>query len=61
MMTDIVALADRECIREFLHRYCFALDRGSVDIDIDIDIGGTLLDTEVVRPVADDRTQRRAS
>ena len=61
MMTDIVALADRECIREFLHRYCFALDRGSVDIDIDIDIGGTLLDTEVVRPVADGRTQRRAS
>ncbi len=31
MMTDIVALSDREYIREFLHRYCFALDRGSVD------------------------------
>lgn len=30
-MTDLVALADRECIRELLHRYCFALDRGSVD------------------------------
>ena len=31
MTADIVALADREDIRELLHRYCFALDRGSVD------------------------------
>ena len=31
MMTDIVALADREYIRELLHSCCFALDRGSVD------------------------------
>lgn len=31
MTADLVALADREHIRELLHRYCFALDRGTVD------------------------------
>ncbi len=31
MIADIGALSDREDIRELLHRYCFALDRGTVD------------------------------
>ena len=30
MTTDLGALVDREQIRELLHRYCFALDRGTV-------------------------------